>query len=317
MRGLYYLGHGRACRVPDSRTHESARADIAFGAPFRGTKDESVFRQIPGVVNVFRVFMFDGMHLIKNVIKRWIDLSKGQLVPKKPVWKDNSRVTDARKIALLQEWQVQVGKHRAFTLSKAQQNEVDRRWRELPCPPGLINHGYGIFQHTGSLTCTDWLHFLMFDSYLFKGVQFGAQYDLQTHVFSLLSRLAQVEHNREDLDTHLRHTIHDVLARCEKELPRNMMVCVTHTLVHSPDDILYCGPWRDLWCFPFERFMAYLRKLINSKKSPATNFAKRYCSSMASHLLTPDERRLIQVISFIVVSFRSFFPFHSDLLHGK
>ena len=137
----------------------------------------------------------------------------------------------------------------------------------------------------------------MFDSYLFKGVQFGAQYDLQTCVFSLLSQLAQVEHNREDLDTHLRHTIHDVLERCEKELPRNMMVCVTHTLVHSPDDILYCGPWRDLWCFPFERFMAYLRTVINSKKSPSTNFAKRYCSSLVNHhTLTLEKRHLLQVI---------------------
>ena len=53
MPGLYYSGHGRACRAPE-RTHQSASADIAFGAPFRGTKGESVFRKIPGVVNVYR-----------------------------------------------------------------------------------------------------------------------------------------------------------------------------------------------------------------------------------------------------------------------
>ena len=142
MPGLYYSGHGWACRAPE-RTHESASADIAFGAPFRGTKDESVFRKIPGVVNVYRAFVFDGMHQIKNVIKRWVELLKGRLVPKKPVWGENSRVTLARRDVLIADWRAQVEKHRAFTLLKAQQNEVDQRWGELPCPPGLINHGYG------------------------------------------------------------------------------------------------------------------------------------------------------------------------------
>ena len=295
LPGLFYTGHGHGCRVSDTRTHESARADVEFGTPFRGTKGESVFANIPGVMNAYRVFVFDGMHQVKNLIKRWISLSKGQLVPKKPMWKENSRVPLTRQNTILHDWRAQVEKHRAFTISKAKQREVDRRWRELPCPPALINHGYGIFQHTGSLTCNDWMHFLMFDSYLFKGILLGIQYDLMINVFSLLSRLAAVEHNREELDTDLRHTIHNVLERCEKELPRNMMVCVTHTLVHSPDDILYCGPWRDLWCFPFERFMAYMRTVINSKKSPAMNLAKRYCSSMLNHALAIDERRLIQV----------------------
>ena len=61
--------------------------------------------------------------------------------------------------------------------------------------------------------------------------------------------------------------------------------------------------------------MAYMRTVINSKKSPAMNLAKRYCSSMLNHALAIDERRLIQVFLFPHILF-SLIDFLSDLLCG-
>ena len=122
---------------PEEPTSLRART-LPSALPFGAPKVSLFFGKVPGVVNVYRAFVFDGMHLIKNVIKRWIELLKGGLVPKKPVWGENSRVTLARRDALLADWHKQVEKHRAFTLSKPQQNEVDQRWRELPCPPKLM-----------------------------------------------------------------------------------------------------------------------------------------------------------------------------------
>ena len=104
------------------------------------------------------------------------------------------------------------------------------------------------------------------------------------------------------LDVSLRATIKEVLLRCEDELPAKGLTVALHALTHAPDDILYCGPWRESWCFGFERFMCYLRTLINSKKSPAINFAKRYCSNMVNHTLSMDQRRLIQVPSLFIAN---------------
>lgn len=269
------------------RTLESTRLDTlhidADTPAVGGTYGCSILFTLPGMQGpwLFRSFLFDGMHVVKNIVIRIIRLLKGNTVPAKP------RPGAPRSV--FATWHRERMKHASFKLKPSSQKEVDRRWKVLPTPAQLINQSYGPFQHTGSMKAADLMHLLWFDEVLFFGLLPPAQFQTITDVFSILSALIATEHQRSKLPA-LRARIHATMSACQNLLPINFMTATFHTLVHVVDDIQTFGSWREYWCYPFERYMAYIRSMIASKKSPAQNFINRHID-MARLCLLPQLAR--------------------------
>ena len=194
------------------------------------------------------------MHLLDGIIgERMFGLFRGtrtvkvakcvhdmrNLVEKQRCKDRNQEVNLERK-----EWQ----------LSKAQQNEVDRRWASVELPH-IQKTNYVPFADNSTFTSADWLHLMVYTGrWIMDGILFGMQLAVWIRLCRVVETLAGHKVSKIPLiHEAMLDLVIETVVLCEYYLPATESVIKFHNLIHLVFDIIDKGPVHGFWLFRFER----------------------------------------------------------------
>ena len=300
--GKYFFGHDRATQL---RSPEQCGADLTLGrgAPHRGTKRKPAFMDCILGGNPFRAACTDLSHSSANFGSLAANLLKGTQCKPRPIPGKNKPGDDMEKRAKrasdfadrLSLWTKDQEDHDAWKMDSRALKVAKQRWARLPTLASVADPQRCAYDYTSSFRMAEWTSFLKFFHYQHVGLIAAAKFELLRdicHQFVLLSRYPcllsptctctfintppyRYAVKRGDIPGHV-DQVWDLIARCEKDLPRNCMTTALHSMCHLWSVIEYVGPGYVSWTLPLERFMKEMRKNILSTAYPAQNFVNRF-----------------------------------------
>lgn len=279
---------------PPSRTHEDffthGRAQEEYKGPEvrspykeSGIKEASILAALP-LFNIAWDILGDMMHIVDGLWKRHIFAmlagKRGPAVPKPRIsW------TALENKNLQRDHDAVCAQLRAWTVSDATQDIMDKRSISLGGSTGWIRNNLEVFKHKAVLSSHDW--FLLVQSagdYLLHDV-FPGDTDKRKEAcllgikdacsLCISTTSAFDSENRQVIDK-VKQTVIEALCVAESLFPKTEMAVMFHVLLHIPDGIYRWNNVRNFWSFFGERCMGWLIRFIHNRDLAVENIVTAY-----------------------------------------
>jgi hypothetical protein len=149
-----------AAAVEAARSRGIARGSVNDPASALGVLGASALLRVPRY-DLHKRTIIDLMHTGKDVIVHFIELLKGERVPKRPSEAKKSNRSDngdhkadekaVERQRIEADWAAEKQRHEAWTLSKAKRDAIDEKFSNLKTPSGFRSRSCLPFARTGML----------------------------------------------------------------------------------------------------------------------------------------------------------------------
>jgi len=224
-------------------------------------------------------------------------LLKDERKLKDPSLKKNKRARDGDDVpssAAQEEYDATSVLRGPFKLSQAQQDRGDRKYRELPLPPGSIRRAIRPLAHLGSMNINDIQRFIRTNG---PGGYHLAATDLPDEQLQTLIDFMDCVHllTRPEVDLVHMATIRidwlEKMARVERDVPGpEGKAMVNHGLIEIWQAVLEWGPLWTHWTYIFERFLASLTRKMTNRAAPERSMCDNWCMSASLDLMRTQLR---------------------------
>ena len=276
--------------------------------------------------------MLDLMHTVKNFWEaRIIPTFKGERCPKKrPSYKSNpQRIDHEAKVAEQARADVAYtilhARHKLCTLTKPNQDKVDRRIKNLCGQPDWINPTlvpFNTIEGQRKPKVTDWLCFQRTCvEYAFNGVvpvhAREAFFGMVDALNAILELTADYNPELNGPDDHLRECqevqrkVVGALVAFERDFPNSELSPCIHWIIHAAGELV--PRWnnvRNYWCFLPERFVGWMKYFVKNRSLALPNMVRGYCRGLMILAVGPHIRkrlmRRMRLIGIDTAGLRSF-----------
>ena len=303
---LCYVGHNRFFPESDARHNNSsgerprerslalAQVDLSIQSPHRGTVGISPLLHLTPRQS-FRDFTFDAMHAIKNILAALFAALGGQVMKPPRLPSRNSPDEAAEYAERHAAWTEDARRAEYWRLTEAKKSEFDRRYNSIPAPTTVRRNGLAPMAKPSQMLCSDWLHLLFFMRYNLCGIAKADVFQLIVDLCDLLSALVCGNMERSELPGLYTDTI-AILVRMEALCPSSCLSPTLHVLCHVWDDLDWFGSVQGTWCFPWERWMRFIRAHIKSAAYPIRNYLNQHLLGSRLPLLSDARKFEVELL---------------------
>ena len=214
------------------------------------------------------------MHVIKNVVKRMVELISGQEDSQKV------RMEEKRRNRFRSSWITKEGSKlpaAPFVLSKEQLVLANERAVRVLVPAGFDWRPRAIFAKPAGMKSHEWkqvaTHGIL--KFCLRNTLGHRQRQSLFQLFDVLSKIC-LEVMSSDVVDKLKEDVHIVLACIERDFPMSIQVITLHLLHHLPLYLERFGPVYSFWMFPFERFNSWISRRVLNRRYPESNIVETY-----------------------------------------